>query len=45
MTENYKRGQHIPGLQVDGMDVLTDLSAARPGRNYVKADNGPLLYE
>lgn len=44
-TDYYKRGQYIPGLRVDGMDVLAVLSAVRHGRNYVKAGNGPLLYE
>lgn len=45
MTEYYKRGQYIPGLRVDGMDVLAVLSAVRHGRDYVKAGNGPILYE
>ncbi|KAJ5613000.1 hypothetical protein N7510_006194 [Penicillium lagena] len=44
-TEYYKRGQYIPGLRVDGMDVLAVLSAVRHGRDFVKAGNGPLLYE
>lgn len=44
-TEYYKRGQYIPGLRVDGMDVLAVLAAVRHGREYVKAGNGPLLYE
>lgn len=44
-TEYYKRGQYIPGLWVDGMDVLAVLGAVRHGRDYVKAGNGPLLYE
>ncbi|KAJ5826095.1 hypothetical protein N7474_003233 [Penicillium riverlandense] len=45
MTEYYKRGQYIPGLRVDGMDVLAVMSAVRHGRDYVKAGNGPLVYE
>lgn len=44
-TEYYKRGQYIPGLRVDAMDVLAVLAAVRHGREYVKAGNGPLLYE
>lgn len=44
-TEYYKRGQYIPGLRVDAMDVLAVLAAVRRGREYVKAGNGPLLYE
>ncbi|OQD74021.1 hypothetical protein PENDEC_c012G05360 [Penicillium decumbens] len=44
-TEYYKRGQYIPGMKVDGMDVLAVLAAVRHGREWVKAGNGPLLYE
>ena len=44
-TDYYTRGQYIPGLRVDGMDVLAVLCAVRHGRNYVKAGNGPLVYE
>lgn len=44
-TEYYKRGQYIPGLRVDAMDVLAVLAAVRHGREYVNAGNGPLLYE
>lgn len=45
MTDYYKRGQYIPGLRVDGMDVLAVLAAVRHGRNFVKTGNGPLVYE
>ncbi|KAL2856019.1 dehydrogenase E1 component-domain-containing protein [Aspergillus pseudoustus] len=45
MTDYYKRGQYIPGLRVNGMDVLAVLSAVRHGKAYVQAGNGPLLYE
>lgn len=44
-TEYYKRGQYIPGLRIDAMDVLAVLSAVRYGKEYVRAGNGPLLFE
>lgn len=45
MTEYYKRGQYIPGLRINGMDVLAVLSAIRHGKQFVQAGNGPLVYE
>ncbi|OGM50492.1 pyruvate dehydrogenase E1 component subunit alpha [Aspergillus bombycis] len=45
MTEYYKRGQYIPGLRINGMDVLAVLSAVRYGKNFVQTGNGPLVYE
>ncbi|KAL3452397.1 dehydrogenase E1 component-domain-containing protein [Aspergillus insuetus] len=45
MTDYYKRGQYIPGLRVNGMDVLAVLAAVRHGKEYVQAGHGPLLYE
>lgn len=45
MTEYYKRGQYIPGLRIDSMDVLAVLSAVKYGKEYVRAGKGPLVYE
>lgn len=45
MTEYYKRGQYIPGLRINAMDVLAVLTATRHGKDYVTAGNGPLVYE
>ena len=45
MTEYYKRGQYIPGLRINAMDILAVLAATRHGKNYVTAGNGPLVYE
>ncbi|KGO69344.1 Dehydrogenase, E1 component [Penicillium italicum] len=45
MTEYYKRGHYIPGLRVDGMDVLAVFAALKYGRDFVKKGNGPLVYE
>ncbi|CAG7949492.1 unnamed protein product [Penicillium nalgiovense] len=45
MTEYYKRGHYIPGLRVDGMDVIAVMAAVKHGRDFVKRGNGPLVYE
>lgn len=43
----YKRGEGfgIPGVAVDGMDVLAVNAAARDAVAYVKAGNGPFILE
>jgi len=43
-SEFYKRGDYIPGLQVDGMDVLAVREATRFALEYCNK-NGPLVYE
>lgn len=45
MTDYYKRGQYIPGLRVNAMDVLAVLAAVKHGCEYIRAGNGPLVYE
>jgi len=45
MTEYFKRGHYIPGLKIDGMDVLAVLSAIAHGRQWILEGNGPLVYE
>ncbi|KAL4803751.1 dehydrogenase E1 component-domain-containing protein [Aspergillus unguis] len=45
MTDYYKRGQYIPGLRVNAMDVLAVMSAIKHGKEYIQAGNGPLVYE
>ncbi|WEW61762.1 alpha subunit of pyruvate dehydrogenase [Emydomyces testavorans] len=45
MTDYYKRGQYIPGLKVNGMDVLAIKAAVKYGREYTLAGHGPLVYE
>jgi len=44
-SEFYKRGDYIPGLQVDGMDVLAVREAVRFALEYCSGGNGPLVYE
>jgi pyruvate dehydrogenase E1 component alpha subunit len=43
----YKRGEsfRIPGIQVDGMDVLAVRGAAEMALEWTRAGNGPLLLE
>merc|ERR1711942_393031 len=43
-SDFYKRGDYIPGVQVDGMDVLAVREATRFALEYC-VNNGPLVYE
>ena len=44
-TEYYTRGDKIPGLQVNGMDIIASHQAVKYAREWVTNDNGPLLLE
>jgi pyruvate dehydrogenase E1 component alpha subunit len=45
-TEYYTRGDKIPGLQVNGMDIIATLQAVKYARNWaVDQEKGPLLLE
>jgi len=43
-TDFYSRGDFVPGIRVDGMDVLGVKSATKFARDYALA-NGPILLE
>ncbi|EEH38568.1 pyruvate dehydrogenase E1 component subunit alpha [Paracoccidioides lutzii Pb01] len=45
LTDYYKRGQYIPGLKINGMDVLAIKAAVQYGREYTIAGRGPLVFE
>lgn len=45
-TEYFTRGDKIPGLQVNGMDIIATLQAVKYARNWaVEQEKGPLLLE
>ncbi|KAK7877395.1 hypothetical protein WMY93_031882 [Mugilogobius chulae] len=44
-TDFYKRGDFIPGIRADGMDVLSVREATKFAKNYCRSGKGPILLE
>lgn len=45
LTDYYQRGQYIPGIKINGMDVLAVKAAVQYGKEYTSAGKGPLVFE
>lgn len=44
-TSQYTRGDYIPGISVDGMDILAVREASRFAVDHIVQGKGPILME
>ena len=44
-TENFTRGDKIPGIQANGMDIIASAHAVKYAREWVIWGKGPLFLE
>lgn len=45
LSDYYKRGQYIPGIKINGMDVLAVYAGSKFAREWCLAGNGPIVIE
>lgn len=45
LADYYKRGQYIPGLKINGMDILAVYQGSRFAKNWCAEGRGPLVLE
>jgi len=45
LTDYYKRGQYIPGLKINGMDILACYQGSKFAKDWAANGNGPLVLE
>lgn len=44
-TQYYKRGDFVPGIWVDGMDIITVREAFKYAKDFCNSGKGPIIVE